>query len=139
MPRKPSTKSPQKSPEIPVGKYWLADEAPWGGFINIKLDDDAHDAFDSWYANNMATVTDVFTELLGEGVKIGFAYDTANQCFIVTFTGALVDGDAARYCMTTRAGTWAECLGLAVWKHTVMAKGNYRDFLPRSGTFKTWG
>ena len=138
MPRK-SSKPVQEKLSFPVGKYYLEEDAPWGGFINIKLDDDAHDAFDVWNAAHHNEIAQLFIDLMAEAIKVGFAYDSEHQCFITTFTGALVDGDKARYCMTTRAGTWDECLALSLWKHTVMAQGNYRDFLPRSGTFKSWG
>lgn len=127
------------APEIPTGIYYLKDDAPWGGFINIRLDNDHHDAFDLWFAQHENDVPAAMIDLLGQSMKIGFAYDAENQCFVTTLTGALVEGDAARYVMTTRAGTWGECLALAVWKHTELAGGNYRDFLPRTGTFRSWG
>jgi len=139
MPRKKSDKNASNVPDIPVGRYYLAEDAPWRGFLNIKLDDDHKVAFAAWLEAYPDEPTRIFHDLLGEGAKLGFSYDRVNQCYIATLTGALLEGDTGRYVMTTRAGTWWESLALTCWKHAELAHGDYGDFLPRSGSFKSWG
>jgi len=136
--KKGSSVSPNK-PDIPVGRYFLSEDAPWRGFLNLRLDDSHKQAFESWTTAYPNEPQRIFADLLAEGAKIGFSYDGANQCFITTITGALLDGDTGRYVMTTRAGTWADSLALACWKHDQLAQGDYGDYLPRSGTMQSWG
>jgi hypothetical protein len=78
-------------------------------------------------------------DVLAQGVKFGATYDRENQAYVVTLTGALVQGSNERYCTTSRAGTLDEAIAIAMYKHDVMAQGDYSDFMPRTGTFKQWG
>lgn len=140
MPRKrsstPSLDTPEKS--VQQGIYWLDNDAPWGGFINVSVNDAEKTAFHEWYDENTENVNPMLDELLAEGMKYGVAYDRENECYIVTFTGGLVEKANLRCCVTSRAGTWADCNALAVWKHFILCAGNYGDLLS-TGRKRSWG
>lgn len=125
--------------QIERGAYWLPNDAAWGGFINIRLDDEQKQTFFTWFADAGTAIHTLLDDVLIEGMKVAFAYDRENQCYIVTFTGALVGNSNERYCATSRAGTLTECLGLAVWKHFYLADGDYGNFKPKTGQLNNWG
>lgn len=139
MARKKRTHEPEQSPQTAQGIYWLPSDAAWGGFVNIRLDDSQREAFGFWFGENASRVAQFLDEILGEGMKVGLSYDRENQCYIATFTGALVGNSNERYCATSRAGTLNECLGLAVWKHIFLTQGDYGNFRPANSTFMSWG
>jgi hypothetical protein len=140
MPRKKSTPSvdtPEKV--IEQGTYWLPNDARWGGFINIRLDDDQKEAFFAWDADNPSEGTKVLEDVMHEGMKVGLTYDRENQCYICTLIGALVSGSNERYCVTTRAATLQQVVQLTAWKHSQLALGDYGNFRPTTGTMMSWG
>lgn len=140
MARKPKSRSPQQDPPpVEQGKFWLPSDAEWGGFINIRLDDQQKDEFRTWEDTVSESVLPSLDDLLGEGIKFALSYDRENQCYIATLTGALVVGSNERYCVTTRAGGMFEVIALAMFKHYVLAKEDYGEYKPRSGRFDNWG
>jgi len=139
MPRKKKDPSGAKTESVVQGVFWLPNDAAWGGFINVRLDDEQKQTFIEWFEEGDGTVHVYLEDILAEGMKVAFAYDRENQCHIVTFTGALVGGSNERYCATSRAGTLTECLALAVWKHVHLAAGDYGSYRPASGKLNNWG
>jgi len=134
--------APKPSPEngaVQVGAYHSEPDAPWGGYINIRLEEAQKSAFFDWYAENAGQAPQILDTLLGDGMKVGLSYDRENECYITTFTGRLVGGSDARYCCTTRGGRLEEVLALACWKHVYVARGDYGNFRPRSGKLDNWG
>jgi len=140
MPRKTTPKDKLDTPETNVkqGKFWCTADAPWGGFINVSVSDAEKEQFQEWRVENQQHVTEQLDDLIGEGMKYGVAYDRENQCYIVTLTGALIEKSNLRCCVTSRAGTWAECDALSVWKHYILCDGNYGDLLT-TGRKRNWG
>lgn len=132
----PSVDTPEKN--ISQGKFWLPNDAPWGGFINVNLNDGDKGGFHDWDLTNREDVPNLLDDLLAEGMKYSAAYDQENECYIVTFTGGLVEGANLRCAVTSRASTWAECNALAVWKHYILCAGNYGDLLA-TGRKRSWG
>jgi len=133
--RKPSV--PEVLPS--VGKYYVDPKAPWGGFINIRVDDSQAAEFEKWWPDYRQEVWRSFDDLLGAGMKVSFAYDEENECYICSFTGKGWEASTSRWCMTTRAGTLDESLALAMFKHFVLADGDWGDYLPKTGKKKQWG
>ena len=82
---------------------------------------------------NAAHIGGYHEDHLGEGIKSSFAYDEENRAFICTYTGRLVDMVQSRYSVSSRAGTITQALSLAVYKHEVLAEGDYIRF---SGSVK---
>lgn len=137
MARKKAAVPPVDAPY--VGKYWISSDAPWGGFINIRVDDAMATDFEAWWQTNRQEAWRAIDDLMGEGMKISFSYDNENECYICSFTGKGWDTSNSRWCMTTRAGTFDEVVALAVWKHVVLAELSWGDFLPKTGKKKQWG
>lgn len=127
--RKKSSDFPQESPAPHSrGKYECKPDALWGGFVNIRLNDDHKAAFTEWQSQNSIYVWQAFEDLLGLGMKVSFGYDAENECTIVTFTGRLLAAADDRRCVTSRHATAELALALAVWKHTELARGYYDAF-----------
>jgi len=140
MPRTKKSSSSFDTPErnVQQGKFWLTNDAPWGGFINVTVTDVEKDEFGVWYDENAQHVNSMLDDLLAEGMKYGVSYDQENQCYIVTLTGALVEKSNLRCCVTSRAGSWADANALSCWKHYVLCAGNYGDLLT-TGRKRSWG
>lgn len=140
MPRKKFTpKQDTPKQEVEQGIFWLPSEAPWGGFVNVKLTDIQRKDFYAWYAEPPATLLTYLDDIIGEGMKVSFAYDRENQCYIVTYTGALMERRDSRFACSSRAATFEEALALSVWKHVVLALGDYGNWKPRTGEMFSWG
>lgn len=139
MPRsKPQQKNPSPSPT--VQRYFLPAEAAWGGFVNIRLDDEQKNEFYVWCEANVAHYHALFADMLGEGLKASFTFDAEHGAFILALTGALM-GSAPyeRFCSTSRAGSLDEVIALTVWKHVELTEGDYGNYRPRDGSFMRWG
>jgi len=130
MPRgKKNSDFPAAQKETPArAKFATKEDAAWGGFVNIRLNETHREAFTAWYAQNNIYVWQAFEDILGQGMKVAFAYDAANECTIVTFTGRLLSLADDRRCVTSRHSTPELALALAVWKHTELARGYYDGF-----------
>lgn len=140
MARKPRTTATNPPPSNkPTGRYWLPSEASWGGFVNIRLDASDRDAFAVWKEMRGSEFWQMFDDILGQGMKVGFAYDQENECYVCTFTGRLMETEGSRYCMTTRAGTVDESLMLACWKHEMTGSGFYDGYRPKTQKLDNWG
>lgn len=141
MPRKPKTSPDLDTPakNVEQGKYWLPSEAGWGGFINVRMTEQAKEDFFSWESANAVHIAGYVDDHIGEGIKLGLAYDRENECVIVTYTGKLVAISPDRFCCTSRAGTTQQALALAVYKHEVMAEGDYIRFGANAKGFLSFG
>jgi len=143
MPRKIKQPEPLGKPENPIspfGRYYTDEESEWGGFINIHLNDTDRSAFHQWTETTGNEYFQDLDDLMGQGMKVGSSYDKINECYIVTLTGRPSADMNFRCCMTTRAGTWAEAMALAVFKHLIFCKGNWLDYLPNQTRKKNaWG
>lgn len=135
----------RKTPAIPnptkpiEQTYAVEPDAGWGGFINVRLGDEDHDRFSQWWSDHAVEVQGMFEDALGAGLKITFAYDAENQCFVCSWTGRLVSASKDRFCVTSRAGTLNEALALSVWKHVAYAHGDYSDYSPKERQLRLWG
>jgi hypothetical protein len=136
MPSRSKPKPAAIPDELILQPYLLPNESPWGGFINIRLDDAQKDEFFAWHEGNLQHVPAYFDEMLAAGIKASFSYDALNQCFVLAVTGALVNANPkARYCSTSRASSVFEVTSLTVWKHVVLARGDYGSYKPKGGGF----
>jgi len=140
MPRKSKSASSAVEPESIRQPYLLDNDAPWGGFINIRLTEEQHEEFFSWEEENREHVAGYFDEMLGAGIKASFSYDATNECYILAVTGALMGSTpGSRFCSTSRAGNFAQVVALTVWKHVVLSHGDYGNYRPKGGGFMSFG
>lgn len=121
-------------------QYYLPSDSKWGGFINIKLDDDQRAEFYTWLESNTAHYPAAFDDMLGDGLKATFSYDAEHECYILALQGALMGAaPTERFVSTSRAGTLGEVIALTVWKHSELAKGDYGNYRPKDSSFMKWG
>lgn len=135
-------KSPVAPPEkhVPDQQYDIPGDAPWGGFINIRLDDEQRTEFYNWLEPNTVHFPAMFDDMLGEGVKASFSFDAEHDCYICSVTGALVGfSPDTRYASTSRASTLNEVIALTVWKHFELCRGDYGNYSPKHAAFMKWG
>ena len=121
-------------------QYHLPNDAKWGGFINIKLDDEQKAEFYAWLEANAAHYSATFDDMLGDGLKASISYDAEHECYILSLQGALVgNSPEERFVSTCRAGTLSEVIALTVWKHTDLTGGDYGNYKPKDSSFMKWG
>lgn len=139
MPRgKNSTrKEPVEKKALP--RYACAADAPWGGFLNARMDDARKAQFDDWFTNYSSKVWSSLDDAVGEGLKFSLSYDAENEAYVATLTGRLCLSLDQRWAASARAGTWEEACALVLFKHYVLAEGNWDDFRPSKGDFLKWG
>ena len=139
MPR--SRKSPKNDAQSKVnstGKYFLDGDARWGGFINVKLDDEQKERFVLWRDSSPSEGFVLFNSIVDEGMRCTLTYDGTNESYTCSFTGKLVSNSNERYCVTSRAGTMYDVMALAAWKHSILLEGSY-DNLYSNGRQADWG
>lgn len=138
----PPRKKPSKSAKALYRKqqpFACDSDAPWGGWINIKLDDEQRQAAQDAVDGDDGQLVEALNEIIGAGMKMTVAYDLEHDCWICSFTGALVRADDGRYTCTTRAASMSEATLLATWKHVYLAKGDYGKFVTSGDNYPTWG
>jgi len=130
MPPKNSPQKPKpESENFTPYSYKLPDDAKWGGFINVRLNDDDKLAFSTWWEENVNVSAQILEELLGAGIKVTLAYDSDNDSWLCSLTGRLVAEFNDRYVTTTRAASMAEVIALACWKHVYVCRGVYHPYV----------
>jgi len=118
-----------------------ASDVPWGGYVDLRLDEDDKQQFAVWSEAEQQSFWLDFVELLGKGFKFGLSYVMEDDCYLASFTahGERVIGLNDRYCLTARAPTWEQAVMLLVFKHLVMARGNWGNFKPKSRKMERFG
>lgn len=138
MPRAKSSKSSdQSSKALPPRS--LPSDAPWGGFVNIRLSDEEKEVAQAWIRESEREAVQLLTDDLADGYKFSLSYDGDNQSFIATYTGAGWDGCNVRCAMSARAGTWFEALALLVWKHHIHAGRDWGQYYHNGSKVSPFG
>jgi len=122
---------PEETPNRPGTdqySYRLSDNAAWGGFINVKIDEQQKERFTEWYEGERNASAQILEELLIAGIKVTLAYDTDNDSWLCSFTGRLVGDSDDRFVTTTRAGSMPEVIALACFKHVYIQHGVYAKY-----------
>lgn len=102
----------------------LPSKAKWVGFLNIRVGESDEQAINE-FCGDSDFVFDSLVGILEHGHKVTFTYDRRNDATICSITGELDSSVNAGYTMTTFAATWYQALQVAVYKHLVLAKGNW--------------
>lgn len=140
MPPRKKTKVAELEQTSDVQPYLLPNDSPWGGFINIRLSEEQKLEFFAWDEENTQHVSAYFDEMLGAGIKASFSFDATNECYVLAVTGALMGTTpGSRFCSTSRGGTLAQVMSLTVWKHVILAKGDYGNYRPKDSSFMSFG
>lgn len=113
--------------------YYCASEAPWGGYVNLRVSEDERQDFDDWTVEEAASLGRYLETATVEGLKLSVTYDAENSSYIATFTGAGCHGDKARYCLTARSSDLTEAINLLLYKHLVLLDGDWGAYAPSTG------
>lgn len=138
MARKKSAKTPSAA-QVEQGEFFCASDAPWGGFVNIKLSELQKSEFKLWYAEYPGEAVAILRDFLNEGGKLSVTYDREHDSYVVTYTGALMGGSGDRFAASSRAGILDEALAIMAWKHGHLAEGDYGNWRPFGNTMEPWG
>jgi len=138
MPRGKADSASKKGKETLVSK---PDDFDWGGFINVRISDEDKAAFDLWAAETESTMWVDFQELVAKGFKFSLSYDGKGDFYLATFTaaGRALIGIDLRCCLTARAPEWEVAIHLLMFKHEVMARGDWGTYKPSDLRFANFG
>lgn len=120
-------------------RYFTSSEAAWGGYVDLKLDADQHATFDDWFHATNAEWPVLLTDALAEGLSLSVKWDAASQCFVASLAGAGVSNSNERYVLTARSTDMFEAMALSVYKHSILMRGDWGDYKPRTGRLAQWG
>lgn len=99
----------------------------WGGFVPCELGVDEREAWEIWFSASGHTIAADLDDAMGTGLKFTASYDGANQCYIASLSGRPdVAGERAfTNILTGRAGTFDEAVGVLLYKHLVVLRGDW--------------
>jgi len=139
MPRGKSKNDSRKQDVNETRKYYATPDAPWGGYVDLALDEDQRATFNDWFLSPNNNQVQLLVDALGEGLAYTLKWDAENQCFISSFTGAGVDKSNERYCLTSRSDNINEALGLLIYKHVELLRGDWGAYTPKTRNVRKWG
>lgn len=146
MPRKTATQkaaekleSDKNVHQVERPPLWSHEDDQWLGFLNVRLDEDEHEAFNVWWGASADHIGEMTEDVIAEGAKLSVAYDSENESWVTTLTGRLCRGLNGRCAASARAGTMNEALALLMYKHYMMARKDWGSYLPKTSNFKKWG
>lgn len=138
MPRKARSTSDIRLPAEKSANY---NEMEWGGFINVRLTDDDKTSFGKWSIEHELTFWSDFQDYVSRGFKFGLSYNAEEDFYLATFTagGKALIGIDARCCLTARAPAWEDAVMLLLFKHEVLAHGNWGTYRVKEMRFDNFG
>jgi len=140
MPR--AKKKPEEEKQLPLLRKYERDidgDPEWGGFINVRIDAETKEQYKAWLEGEGQSYWKYLEDLLAEGLKFGLSWDAENNCYIATLVGFGCLVDDFRYCLNSRSDISGDATALLVFKHEVLARGDWSSYKPRSGHFESWG
>lgn len=140
MPRGKTTPKKVKD-ETPRGKYSPNPdiESEWGGFINVSVDEATKEEYNRWLEGEGAGFWPILEDIMAEGLKFGLSWDASNSCYVSTLTGCGMVGSNTRFCLSARSGRFEDATALLVFKHDVLAQGDWGNYKPKTRSFMQWG
>lgn len=117
----------------------LGSEAPWGGYINLNIDDEKKKQYQSVVGTASLPVSEMLLDALDQGYKFSVSYDAENFCYIAALTGAIADDVQLRGVLTARSDILDDATALLMFKHWTLMNGAWSDYLPKSGKLRSWG
>lgn len=139
MPRAKKTPNPQKK-KAPIRRYARKAhrDCEWGGFVNVRMDEQRKADFRDWWSENEDLVPVWLSETLMDGMKYSVTYDSDHACFIATFTGTAYGDTDFLQAMSARASSITEATALLLFKHGVLGHGDWLTFDGEKRTLN-WG
>lgn len=105
-------------------------------FVDIRMDQDARKRFLDWYDREIDAVK-ILTDLADTGYRVGCAWSGDAQAYTISLTCRTDEQPNNGLCMTSFARDLHQCVCLAWFKHSHLAKGAWRTYAPEST--EGWG
>lgn len=102
-------------------------------FVDVKLTADERDAFVAWAKAGEVDVIKVLQAFADDGYRVGVTWAGEQQSYTVSVTCRLAGSPNQGLCMTSFAKTLDVALMLALYKHQVIAEGQWLDAVGGGG------
>lgn len=102
-------------------------ESVWGGFIDLRLNDDERAEFESFAANFQWSELE---DCIGDDLKLGLSFDSVTGTYLATFTSDKHAGQNLRCVLTARADDWQRAVVLVIFKHLRLLEGDWGRYKP---------
>lgn len=86
-------------------------------FVDYQMTAEEIAEADGWAESNPHLVDELTNQLLTEGYRITFTWDSKNDCVVVSIIGKTRDNPNYDLCMTTRHASVRQTMTLALHKH----------------------
>jgi len=140
MPRSKSPRKPVVRTDPNANRpYYLPGDAPWGGFVDLRLDPAQRAEFLAWLQEAALSIWSWVGDELTLGLSLSIKWDAENSTFVASYLGRGLPDFDDRWCLTARADSPEEALGLLQYKHRVLMDGDWSDYMPRTGRMRGWG
>ena len=140
MPRgKVSRGEPRKGDPNAGRRYYAEPDAPWGGFVDLVLEESERSDFDAWSESDAPAVWSGLAEGLVDGLNLSVKYDLQNACFAASLLGRGFGASPDRHCLLARASTPGEAIALVIYKHVILSGGDWSRWIASSGNRRQFG
>lgn len=117
------------------------EEPAWGGFVEINISEAEKKEFELWCVANGQTWYDQLDAIIMRGFKYGVSFVVDSDYYVSTLTGhgEQLIGLKDRYVLSARAETMSRSACLLVYKHTVLAAGDWGQYNTRGDKGNRFG
>lgn len=137
MPRKSRPTTPNQAPPLPP--FATTSDTPWGGYVNLTLDENDKVAYHAWLEMNHDYLDQLLGDVLSEGVQFSIKYAPAQQSFIVTLTTKPRPDLDMRCCMSSWSNSPSDGIYISLYKWVQVLGKDMSDYRPSTSQFARWG
>lgn len=98
--------------------------ATYKGYCNVAIPSDRKDEMRT-FIENSDDVEVLLQDAIAQGYKFSFEFDATTKAHKVTMFAAWEDLPNSGKNLTAYAPYWLDALGVVMWKHNVLTKGNW--------------
>jgi len=105
---------------------------PWGGYLNMRLDQQQKEQFHFWYRELGDDVWELFLQALSQGMKFSLVYDPETDTYTASLTNSprCTCGVSSLYVLSAYAQNWQQAVALVLFKHFVLLGGTWENYRP---------
>ena len=94
-------------------------------FVDIRLTVEQRNEFATWEKREGPDLITFLQSLADDGYRVGVTWSGEHQAYTVSLTGRKSGGVNEGLCMTSFARTLDTAMWLAIYKHVVVAEGDW--------------
>jgi len=105
---------------------------PWGGYLNVRLNEDQKQQFSQWYSELGDDVWELFLQSLMEGMKFSLTYDSGTDTYTACLTNSPrhTCGVSSLYVLSAFAPDWRLAVAALMFKHYQLLGGTWENYSP---------